>query len=88
MSVTFWATVPPPGNQNGNTAVTLHTVLELVAHEQSEVWMSLLQSFIKEGLLHLPGQQNLCSCCISRDTSTGDGRHYRSSEPCTYESAV
>ena len=51
MSVTFWAEVGPPGFK----MAALQLRAEVAAHELSEVWTSLLQSFIKEGLLQLPG---------------------------------
>ena len=41
--------------QNGVSCSYVHAIFELVEHEESEIWTSLLHSFTKGGLLQLPG---------------------------------
>ena len=42
--------------QNGISGSYMDAIFELVVHEKPEIWASLPYSFIKEGLLQLPGK--------------------------------
>ena len=47
MSVTLWT----PAIQDGVSYCYMDSVFELVANEESEIWISLPHSFMKRGLL-------------------------------------